>query len=113
MPTKPPKARLDADRTAKPKTRLVATTRVRADQRVYCDPATHIEQEDGSRVPLAVNPRCYHPVSAIGCTLCGDEIIQLKAALASLIASVRAAVFQGRADGRLTEAADRAERCLK
>ncbi len=49
------KARLDADRKAAPKTKLVARVQVKDDGRAHCivaGPATDVEHEDGSRTVL-------------------------------------------------------------
>ncbi len=49
---KTPKARLDADRTAKSKTRLIEKRHVDDQRCLVSDSATHIEHEDGSRTAL-------------------------------------------------------------
>jgi hypothetical protein len=112
---KTPKARLDADRTAKPKTRLVNRNAVPG--QCVVGSATHIEQEDGRRVALGIVPVS----DVLDEVLEADrQVRELKAALASLIACVRVNVTHlahGKDDLKviknLTEAADRAERHLK
>jgi len=66
MPTKTPRARLDASRTAKPRTRLVTTVDPRK-----CIPfgalgafATEYEAADGTRTPLAAAPAARSIVSS-------------------------------------------------
>ncbi len=51
MTVKVERARLDADKTAKPKTRLVRKHRV-GDRINFASGATHIEAEDGTQIPL-------------------------------------------------------------